>query len=103
MFRSCVYGLQLQLLKHPECLLSGDLLGRNPAANARCLQVSKGTISNLSEDDICAAETNCNLDGALAVQPFILHKFANPIIRVSDHDPFGFAKMRRHLLISAIR
>ncbi|MGA2169063.1 MAG: hypothetical protein ABSG62_12700 [Terracidiphilus sp.] len=95
--------LQLQLLKHLECLLSGDMLGSNPAADARRLQVPKAASSNLGENHIRKTLTNRDFDGTPAVQPFILYKLKYRTVRVRDHDPFGFAKMRRHLLISAIR
>jgi hypothetical protein len=91
----------LPLPEHPECFASDDGFGNSPSADVRRLQMSQGTVADVRENHVSA--TQADLDSALAVQRYILNELVNPAFRVRDHDPFGFAKMRRHLLIRAIR
>jgi hypothetical protein len=92
----------LPLPEHPECFASDDGLGRSPGADVRDLQMPQGTVADVSKNHVGTALAAHNLDNILAVQPRILHKLKDRILRVRDHNPFGFAKMRRHLPISAI-
>jgi hypothetical protein len=69
----------------------------------RRLQMPQGAVTDVRENHISATLADHDLDSALAVQRFILNELVNPAFRVRDHDPFGFAKMQRHILISAIR
>jgi hypothetical protein len=62
----------------------------------------QGAVSNVDENHIRASLTDDDLGGTLAIQSFILYKRWNRIVRVRDHDPFGFAKMRRHPALGAI-
>jgi hypothetical protein len=69
----------------------------------RRLQMPQGAVADVRENHVGATQAVHNLDGTLAVQRKILYELANPPFGVRDHDPFGFAKMRRHYPISAIR
>jgi hypothetical protein len=64
--------------------------------------MSQGTVADVRENHVGTTLADRNLDNILAVQPCILHKLKDRILCVRDHNPFGFAKMRRHLPISAI-
>jgi hypothetical protein len=64
--------------------------------------MSQGTVADVSKNHVGTTLADHNLDNILAVQPCILHKLKDQILRVRDHNPFGFAKMRRHPPIRAI-
>jgi hypothetical protein len=65
--------------------------------------MTQGAIADVRKNHVGAALADYDLDRALAARNFIFNERVNPAFRVRDHDPFGFAKMRRHFLISAIR
>jgi hypothetical protein len=93
----------LPLTEDPERFVSGNGSGHSPGADLRRLQMPQGAVADVRENHVGATGADHYLDRALAVQRFILYELANPAFRVRDHDPFSFAKMRRHLLVSAIR
>jgi hypothetical protein len=92
----------LTLPEHPECFASDDWLGRSPGADVSRLQMPQGAVADVRENHVGTILANHNLDNILAVQPSILHKLKDRIRRVRNHNPFRFAKMRRHPTISAI-
>jgi hypothetical protein len=63
----------------------------------------QGAIAYISDNHVGATLADHVLGGTLAIQNLILFKRGDRIVRVYDHDPFSFAKMRRHLCVSAIR
>jgi hypothetical protein len=63
----------------------------------------QGAVADVGENHVGAAPADHDLDSSLAIQRFILHELGKPVLLVRDHNPFGLAKMRRHLPVSATR